>query len=140
MKIGKTISVSSENGKYFREEKRIRAIGKKLSELRRAAFEVSIVSNRKMRSLNREFLGKDRPTNVLCFSAEASFANPALDKNTRYLGEIFLAPDYIRARGENLDRLMIHGFCHLLGYTHDKKRDRMEMEKLEGKLSKTLII
>ena len=71
-----------------------------------------------MRKINRKFKGKNRPTNVLSFEAEKGSLRPDLGNERRFLGEIFLAPDYIRARGEDLGFLFIHGFLHLLGYTH----------------------
>ena len=131
------VSVFSPAKKYGRESRQIKNLGGKLPGLvrkKRVIFDVCLVSNREIRDLNRRFLGKNRATNVLSFEADPLLPRPDIKKNTRYLGEIFLAPEYIRARGESLPFLLIHGFLHLLGYTHKGKRDRIKMEKLENKL------
>lgn len=96
-------------------------------------LEVYLVSDEKMRSLNKKFRGKDKSTNVLSFE-EKLVKWPHPESRLSYLGEIYLAPDYIRRRGENLSRLAIHSLLHLLGYTHAKKGDRMKMEQLEEKI------
>lgn len=136
-----SVSVFSSGKKYKREDKQIKNLGVKLPGLlkkKRIGCEVYLVSNREMKNLNRKFLGKNRATSVLSFNADPDLLRPDFKKNTRYVGEIFLAPDYIRVRGESLALLFIHGFLHLLGYTHDKKRDRIKMKKAEGILSKKL--
>lgn len=123
--------------KYEKESKKIGSLARNLPKLtgrKNVAFEVYLISNRAMKDLNRRFLGKDRATNVLSFEAGGRIVRPDLGRNTRFLGEIFLAPDHIRAKGENPGFLVIHGFLHLLGYTHESERDRMKMEKAERKL------
>ncbi|MGC9611080.1 MAG: rRNA maturation RNase YbeY [Minisyncoccia bacterium] len=130
-------------GEYGKEAKEIKSLGVclfKVSKEKKIAFEVCLISNRAMRGLNRRFLKKDRATNVLSFEAAKGTLRPDLGKNTRYLGEIFLAPDFIRAKGENIGFLFIHGFLHLLGYTHEEKRDRIRMKKREDFLSRRLKI
>ncbi|TSA44143.1 rRNA maturation RNase YbeY [bacterium] len=147
-------SVFSSRKSYRREERGITVLGGKLSKIlgkENIGLEVYLISDREMRVLNRRFLGKDKTTNVLSFTptpesrgrkpmvrgltAARDPFRPDFKKNTRYLGEIFLAPDYARARKEKLGRLFTHGFLHLLGYTHGRKRDRIKMEKLEDRLS-----
>jgi len=72
--------------------------------------------------------------NVLAFPAPKNFPRP--DQGGRYLGEIYLNPDYIKKHGEDLIFMFIHGFLHLLGYDHKKKDDRIAMEKKERELLK----
>lgn len=135
--VGK-FSVFSSKKDYRREERGIIALGGKLSKIldkKNIGFEVYLVSDREMKALNRRFLGKNKSTNVLSFTASAGTIRPDFKKNTRYLGEIFLAPDYARAHKEKLGYLFIHGFLHLLGYTHGRKRDRIKMERMEDRLS-----
>jgi len=94
-------------------------------------FDIYFVDSRKMRRLNKLFRGKDKPTNVLAFPSN-NFPRP--DINSYFLGEIYLCPSYIRRHKENIYRLIIHGFLHLLGYTHKKSSDRIKMEALENKI------
>lgn len=90
--------------------------------------EVFFVSNAVMRRLNRKFRKKDKVTNVLAFPI-IGFPRP--DRRREVIGEIYLAPDYIRARSEDVFRLAAHGLLHLLGYTHQNKSGRIKMEKKE---------
>jgi len=97
----------------------------------RAFFDIYFVDSRKMRRLNKAFRGKDKPTNVLAFPANG-FPRP--DVKSYFLGEIYLCPSYINSHREDIKRLVIHGFLHLLGYTHKKSSDRIKMEDLEKKI------
>ena len=96
-------------------------------------LEVYLIDNKTMSALGRRFNHRSKlSANVLSFPVNDAFPYPNF--NQHFLGEIYLAPDYIKAQGQNIDGLAIHGFLHLLGYTHNKKRDRMEMETLEEKI------
>lgn len=117
--------------------------GKRLQDLAReilkflghkgAVVEINLIKGSVMRSLNRKFRGKDSTTNVLSFEAPRNF--PRLPgKATRFLGEIYLDPTYIRRRGENIEYLLIHGLLHLLGFSHERYDDRINMTRLEKKL------
>jgi probable rRNA maturation factor len=93
--------------------------------------EISLVfcSDATIRSLNACYRGIDRPTDVLSFS----FSDPDL------LGEIYIslptaigqAKEYGTSLHEEITRLLVHGFFHLLGHDHKKTSDRLEMEKKE---------
>jgi probable rRNA maturation factor len=84
-----------------------------------------------MRSLNRRFRRKDRSTDVLSFPA----GDGAL------LGDIVICVPYAarkarRLRGgtsREMDRLLLHGYLHLLGYDHET--DDGEMDALEASVS-----
>jgi probable rRNA maturation factor len=106
---------------------RTRAFERLLGDLARthrlADPEVSLafVGERAIRTLNRKFMKKDKPTDVLSF--------PLGEKGPDgkyYLGDIVIAVPVAarqaRAKGHGLDRelrlLAIHGFLHLLGYDH----------------------
>jgi len=108
------------------------------------ALDIFTVSNRDMQELNRRYRHKNKPTNVLSFAAP-EVRPPAGGPAERVVAfmrrsELYLAPDYIKGKGEDFDYLVIHGLLHLLGYDHEKKRDMMRMERLEGRLMKQLVI
>lgn len=99
--------------------------------------EVSVVfsDDAHVRSLNRQYRGKDAATDVLSFPAApigASELGPLL-------GDIVLARETIRreagadgiAFDAHLTHLVIHGFLHLLGYDHEQEADAAAMEALE---------
>ncbi len=78
-----------------------------------------------MRSLNRRYRGKDRTTDVLSFSLrEGTF--PRIQPNV--LGDIVISvPAAARQAAEaghplirEIERLLVHGLLHLLGYDHEQ--------------------
>ena len=87
---------------------------------------VAVVGDRKMRSLNKKYRGKEGTTNVLSFSL--SEGDPAvLPTEILRLGDIVISyPQVIReAAKENMlvddkiDKLVHHGLMHLLGIHHE---------------------
>ena len=138
-RISNGVGVFSLNPKYRSEEKRLATSLKKAATLLKKAknsLDVYLVPDSLIRLLNRKYRKINKITDVLAFSF-GSFPHPVSFRKP--LGEIYLAPDYIRRRGGNVGRLALHGFLHLLGYTHNKKGDRMRMEKLEKKLIGLLV-
>lgn len=108
-----------------------------LKKTNRPVF-VYLVSDGKMRRINREFRHKNKPTTVLSFGFDVSWPYPK--KLKRPLGEIYLAPDYVRKTDGELGPLLVHGLVHLLGYTHEKNRDKMVMERLEKKIVSKILV
>jgi probable rRNA maturation factor len=97
------------------------------------SFAVRFTSDRAMRALNRDYRGKDYPTDVLSFPG-----GPSPDGH--HLGDVVVAvPTALRqaaAAGDTaereLRRLLLHGVLHCLGYDHET--DEGEMERLERRL------
>lgn len=87
---------------------------------------VALVSDGRMRALNRSFRGKDYATDVLSFPSDAQ-ATPAGFRGDRYLGDIVIATGVARRQadearhsiGTEIRVLALHGLLHLLGYDHD---------------------
>lgn len=94
---------------------------------RKGEIEVYLVSGRRMRNLNRRFRGKNRSTNVLSFPKPKNFPG-------NKLGEVFLDPAYIKIHKEDLGLMLVHGVLHILGYDHERRSDRIRMERKEAKL------
>lgn len=92
--------------------------------------DVYLVGNKEIRALNKIYLKKDKPTTILSFENKG-FVRGDVGISDSHLGEIFLAPNVIRERGEDAVFLVIHGILHLVGYTHKRKDDRIRMEKKE---------
>lgn len=135
------VTVTALNKKDKPWEKRLEVFGLKVlrsAGFRSAALDVYVAPDRVMHELNREFRHKDKPTTVLSFGPGEPVPRPDLGKGTRYLGELFVDPGYIGRQGEDVERLFIHSFLHLLGYTHERGNDRMKMEKKEKWLRSSL--
>ncbi|MBI5732737.1 rRNA maturation RNase YbeY [Candidatus Jorgensenbacteria bacterium] len=132
------LSSSRRFNKLERELKSV--ITSALIYLRRSSayVEIYLVSDIMMKSLNSRFRGRRRVTNVLSFNMNKDFFNSPPKVLHKHLGEIYLTPDYIRNRHEDLGYLAIHGLLHLLGYAHNKKRDRIKMESLESGILRRL--
>lgn len=106
-------------------------------------FELSVVlaDNAMVQTLNRDYRGKDKPTNVLSFAqldGEDGWEEPALP-GPCVLGDLILAFETVRDEaaeaGKSLEshfsHLVIHGMLHLLGYDHIEEDEAEEMESLE---------
>jgi len=103
-----------------------------------AIVNVTLSSDAKVHVLNREWRGKDQPTNVLSFPLM-----PIKGKHMKgvplVLGDIILARQTLlresRDEGKTLKghflHLVVHGTLHLLGHDHMNAREALRMEKRE---------
>lgn len=91
-----------------------------------------------LQALNRDFRGKDRPTNVLSFPAAAPFRP--------FLGDIAVSLETATREaaekgvslGDHAAHLIVHGLLHLIGYDHETDDDATVMETLETRILATL--
>ena len=103
-----------------------------------SAFTILLSKDSKLKRLNRDFRGKDKPTNVLSF--------PSAPNKEGYRGDIALALGVTRreakASGKSFAdhavHLVVHGVLHLAGHDHVRARDAKKMEKLEIAILRTL--
>ncbi len=109
--------------------------GLKASGLPRSAHvTILLADDDRLRSLNHDFRGKDKPTNVLSF--------PAAPNDEEHAGDIALAWGVTRAEAraagkriaDHAAHLVVHGILHLAGFDHEKARDAEKMEGLEVKI------
>jgi probable rRNA maturation factor len=99
----------------------------------KAQVNAVLISSNEMKSLNRRFRGKDKPTDVLSFPAEQN------EKN-HFAGEIAISAEIATANAralghspaEEIKLLALHGILHLRGYDHEC--DNGEMAKREKQL------
>jgi len=107
---------------------------------------VTLVSDRKMKELNREFRQKNKTTDVLSFPLGAEDLPPGFP---RVLGDIIISVERALLQAEEraqepggtgyslLDEmtfLLIHGVLHLLGYDHLENEEAEAMEEEERRL------
>jgi probable rRNA maturation factor len=103
------------------------------------AAEISIVltDDEEQQDLNRDWRGKDAPTNVLSFPQIEPFS-PV----TGILGDIILARETLEreaaeqgtALADHFTHLVVHGFLHILGYDHTTEEEALVMEGLETQI------
>ena len=99
---------------------------------------VVLTDNRKLRKLNRDYLGIDAPTDVLSFPASES--DP--ETGARYIGDILISVPYAakgaRQAGHPLESelqlLVVHGVLHLLGHDHAKLKEKAKMWKAQREI------
>ena len=110
----------------------------------RISVSLLFTSDAEVRALNREWRGKDKPTNVLSFPmlSRAELTSLSLDGPPVLLGDIALAYETCAReaseKGILLDHhaahLVIHGLLHLAGHDHEASADEATaMESLETK-------
>ena len=107
-----------------------------------ADLSVVVGDDDRIQSLNRDFLGRDAPTDVISFPADE--IDP--ETNRKYLGDVVIAYPFAesqaRERGHSVDSelqlLVIHGVLHLLGYDHELAADKSRMWAAQGRILETL--
>ena len=101
---------------------------------------VRVVDEAEMQTLNREFRGKDRTTNVLSFPAGTDgFTPPGAPMP---LGDVVVCAPVVLREAAAQDKpveahwahLLVHGALHLMGYDHVEAADAEEMEALEVRI------
>jgi probable rRNA maturation factor len=111
---------------------RVAAAAARTAGFRGACSLTVLLSNdRQLKSLNRDFRGKAKATNVLSF--------PAAPNPGRYRGDVALALGVTRREAkaagkrvaDHAAHLVVHGVLHLAGYDHIRARDAKAMEALE---------
>ncbi|MGQ4879507.1 rRNA maturation RNase YbeY [Billgrantia sp. LNSP4103-1] len=104
-----------------------------------ARHEVTIrfVDGEEGQALNRDYRGRDKPTNVLSFPFEAP---PGVE--LPLLGDLVLchpvvlqeASEQGKSRKDHYAHLVIHGMLHLLGHDHLDACEAEAMERLEREI------
>ena len=103
---------------------------------------ILIVDDNKIAKLNKQYLHREGPTNVIAF--------PMLDGNFRgmshdILGDVVISIETAEREGNDygigirkrFTELLIHGILHLIGYDHEKNSyQAMKMEKKAAELMK----
>jgi probable rRNA maturation factor len=113
---------------------------------RGAELALLVVGRARSRTLNRQFRGRDRATNVLSFPAPAFPVAPLAAAGRaappRPLGDIVICPDVLRREAREQGKrerdhwmhLFIHGVLHLVGHDHIQEGEAQRMERLERRL------
>ena len=107
-----------------------------------AELAIMLTDDAGIRTLNQNWRGIDKPTNVLSFPALQPPSGVELDNAPRMLGDIAIAYETTRREADDegkpfvnhLSHLAIHGFLHLVGYDHEKDGEAEAMESLETEI------
>lgn len=101
---------------------------------------VTFVRSRTIHTINRDYRGIDRPTDVISFAIND--VPDLVDTGVRDLGDLFINIDYAKRQareyGHSYERelcfLFTHGLLHCLGYDHMKKEDEKVMFALQDEI------
>jgi probable rRNA maturation factor len=134
-------------------EKLLLASAKKLDLGENVEVSVTIVDNKRIQEINREYRSLDKPTDVISFALEDNdeedfqvFFDDSVEENEvnipRLLGDIFISIDKAEEQaqefGHALNReigfLAVHGFLHLNGYDHQTEAEEKEMFSLQEEI------
>ena len=122
-----------KNPKIYIKKKLVKLNKLNLFKKKSKNHTIFLTNNRKMKILNRKFRNINKPTDVLSFP----FNNKINYKKNMYLGDIAISYEIINERSKNsnffveFDKMWVHGYLHLLGHNHKKKKDFIKMKKLE---------
>lgn len=105
---------------------------------------VVIVDDEEMATLNRTYLDRSGPTNVIAFAMrEGLFA----EVNPNLLGDVVISVETARQEARQsgisdelrFDQLLVHGILHLFGFDHERNSEEAEeMQAKEQELMKLL--
>jgi probable rRNA maturation factor len=106
-----------------------------------AELSVVLTDDAEQRTLNRDWRGIDKPTNVLSFPQIEPFAPVA-----GILGDVILARETLEREAaemgvsfeDHFTHLVVHGFLHILGYDHIDDAEALVMEGLETQILASL--
>ncbi len=107
-----------------------------------AELAVMLTDDGGIRTLNHNWRGIDKATNVLSFPALQPTGPRGDDDAPRMLGDIAIAYETLRREADDegkpftdhLSHLAVHGFLHLIGYDHENDDDAKAMEALEQEI------
>ncbi len=134
------LQIDNNQNKIKIDKRKIRsAVSKILKILDCAEKEISLsfVDDEKIKKLNKQYLGKNRPTNVISFPLqEGEYSNI----NPNIIGDIVISTETAQrdalhgnlSLSQEIDFLIIHGILHLLGYNHENTT-RKETNKMRQK-------
>lgn len=109
----------------------------KLYGVENGEVSVTLTNNAYIHTLNKEYRGIDRPTDVLSFALNESEEPEMVDTpEVNVLGDLIIsveraeeqAADYGHSLRREVAFLTVHGMLHLLGYDHMEEEEREEME------------
>lgn len=146
MKNKLIINFSSKNYIFKKKDKKkLKDILKAVSFMKNENYKLSLffVGRRKIKELNFKYRFKNKTTDILSFPFHFLYSKEIfLEEKVIDLGDIFICYplSLIQAKGKNLsfqkeiNFLFLHGLLHLLGYDHEKKKERKKMFDLKKEI------
>ncbi len=107
------------------------------SGVERGELGILLIDDREIEELNRRFMDREGPTDVISFPMDESEGDGDIPL---LLGDVVISVERAQAQAieygvsfeEELYRLLIHGILHILGFDHERDEERMVMEGKEA--------
>jgi probable rRNA maturation factor len=126
MAEGRRVLISNRQRKVAVDCGRLRRVALLVLEslgFEEAELSVLLVSDRRIQQLNLQYLGRNRPTDVLAFS-QWEGGGDAIHPD--WLGDVVISAETAQAQAvresvglnQELDLLLVHGILHLIGHEH----------------------
>ena len=108
---------------------------------RDALIDITFVTNRRIKTLNKKYMHRNTPTDVLSFSLEGP------SRNTKILGDVYISSDmaYSNARRfktsftKEVLLYTVHGMLHLLGFEDKTVKEKKRIRSLEENFLKKIL-
>lgn len=97
---------------------------------------IIFIDNATIHKLNKKFLDRDHPTDVLSFNVHTEY----LPSELPILGDVYISTEKAKEQADQfhvpfqdeIERLVVHGILHLIGYEHEEPELQEQMEALTG--------
>ena len=128
------VAISNQTIESINED-RLRMIAERVLSGERsdkAEISVALIEASEMRGINNRYRNKDEVTDVLSFPHNGVGLEGT---KINFIGEVLICPSKVRDQAEEdeLERVLIHGVLHLLGYDHElSKKEEMRMREKEN--------
>ncbi|MBZ0271160.1 rRNA maturation RNase YbeY [bacterium] len=104
-----------------------------------AELSVLLVGDDRIREINREYLGRDKPTNVLSLSQRES-VNGAPAPENELLGDVIISVETCARHAEKAGMpaaeevlfCLVHGIAHLVGHDHEAGAGREAARRMRA--------
>lgn len=110
-----------------------------------AEFAISVVGERKIRSLNRQYRNRDAVTDVLSFGYDKGEGDYDMNEDgdlILQLGDVVICLPQVKRQAKRIGRtiraefslMVVHGTLHLLGYDHETMAQERRMFGLQQEI------
>lgn len=111
-------------------------------------FSITLTNDKQIQSLNADYRGKNKPTNVLSFPQIIWSQDDWKDEPVLMLGDVVISIETLKKECEEQSKtfedhfthMLVHSLVHLFGYDHETDEEAEEMESLEIKILKDMDI
>lgn len=132
--IEETVEITLHNLNIFEKNDKI------------AEISVTLTNDESIQSLNKDYRGKDKPTNVLSFPQIDWSNDDWKDDPMVMLGDVVVSFETIAREAEEQSKslehhfthMLVHSIVHLFGYDHETDEEAEEMEALEIEILKQM--